>query len=206
MASNQNLVVSLGRQVGSGGYFVGKMLAEQMGLTFYDKELLFRAAKESGLSAQIFEQSDEKAVQGWAKLLTPSDFYGGSFFDPKSAMLSRESIFSIQSAVIRKISEEKPCLFIGRCSDYILRDNPNLRSIFIHAPLEMRIKTVAERMHIPEREAESFIAKEEKKRAAYYNYFTGKSWGSASSYHFTLDAGLLGLEGCTKALRSLLAL
>lgn len=203
MASN-HLVVSLGRQVGSGGYFVGKMLAEQMGLTFYDKELLFRAAKESGLSTQIFEQSDEKAVQGWAKLLSPSDFYGGSFFDPNNAMLSRESIFSIQSAVIRKISDEKPCLFIGRCSDYILRDNPNLRSIFIHAPLELRIKAVAERRQISESQAESFIAKEEKKRQTYYNYFTGKTWGMASSYHFSLDAGLLGIEQCTRSAIELL--
>lgn len=199
MSTNTPLVISLGRQLGSGGFFVGKMIASAMGLFFYDKELLYCAAKESGLSAEVFQKSDEQMVQGWTKLLNPADFFGGAFFDPKNAALSRESIFAIQAAVIRKIASENSCLIIGRCSDYILRDNPRMVSFFIHAPLDVRIRNVATRMNIDSDQAAQFIAREEKKRAAYYNFFTNKEWGKASSYHFSLDADLLGLDGCAKA-------
>ncbi len=204
MKTNENIVISLGRQLGSGGYFVGKMIASALGLFFYDKELLYHAAKESGLCEEIFEKSDEKVSQGLSRVLNAHDFFGGAFFDPQNATLSRDHIFNIQSHVILKLAEEQPCLFIGRCSDYILRDNPRMRSIFIHAPLSLRIANVAERRGISPEEAESFIAREEKKRAAYYNYFTGKEWGKADSYHFTLDAGLLGIEGCARAAAGLI--
>ena len=199
MNSKDRIIVSLGRQLGSGGYFVGKMIASALGLFFYDKELLYQAAKESGLCEEVFEKADEKVSQGLSRVLNTHDFFGGAFFDPQNATLSRDHIFNIQSQVILKLAEEQPCLFIGRCSDYILRDNPQMRSLFIHAPLSLRIANVAERKGISRDEAESFITREEKKRAAYYNYFTGKEWGKADSYHFTLDAGLLGVEGCARA-------
>ena len=198
MKSTDRIVVSLGRQLGSGGYFVGKMIASALGLFFYDKELLFYAARESGLCEEIFKNADEKVSQGLSRVLNAYDFFGGAFFDPMSATLSRDRIFKIQSEVIRKIADEQSCLFIGRCSDYILREHPRMRSVFIHAPLPLRIANVAERRGISPEEAEAFINKEEKKRAAYYNYFTNKEWGKADSYHFTLDAGLLGLDHCAR--------
>ena len=198
MNSKDRIIVSLGRQLGSGGYFVGKMIASALGLFFYDKELLYQAAKESGLCEEVFEKADEKVSQGLSRVLNTHDFFGGAFFDPQNATLSRDHIFNIQSQVILKLAEEQPCLFIGRCSDYVLRDNPQMRSLFIHAPLSLRIANVAERRGISRDEAESFITHEEKKRAAYYNYFTGKEWGKADSSHFTLDAGLLGVEGCAR--------
>ncbi|HPV87758.1 MAG TPA: cytidylate kinase-like family protein [Bacteroidales bacterium] len=198
MKSTDKIVVSLGRQLGSGGYLVGKMIASALGLFFYDKELLFYAAKESGLCQEIFENADEKVSQGLSRVLNTHDFFGAAFFDPMSATLSRDRIFKIQSEVIRKIADEQSCLFIGRCSDYILREHPRMRSIFIHAPLSLRIANVAERRGISPEEAEAFINKEEKKRSAYYNYFTNKEWGKADSYHFTFDVGLLGLDRCAK--------
>jgi hypothetical protein len=204
MNSKDRIVVSLGRQLGSGGYFVGKMIASALGLFFYDKELLYYAAKESGMCEEIFEKADEKVSQGLSRVLNAHDFLGGAFFDPMNATLSRDRIFGIQSEVIRKISGEQSCLFIGRCSDYILRDDPRMRSFFIHAPLSLRIANVAERRGISREEAEAFIAREEKKRASYYNYFTNKEWGKADSYHCTLDAGLLGVEGCARAAVSLI--
>jgi len=204
MNSKDRIIVSLGRQLGSGGYFVGKMIASALGLFFYDKELLYQAAKESGLCEEVFEKADEKVSQGLSRVLNTHDFFGGAFFDPQNATLSRDHIFNIQSQVILKLAEEQPCLFIGRCSDYVLRDNPQMRSLFIHAPLSLRIANVAERRGISRDEAESFIIHEEKKRAAYYNYFTGKEWGKADSYHFTLDAGLLGIEGCARAAAGLI--
>ena len=198
MKSTDKIVVCLGRQIGSGGYLAGKMIASALGLFFYDKELLYYAAKDSGICEEIFENADEKVSQGLSRVLNAHDFLGGAFFDPLNATLSRDRIFSIQSAVIRKIASEQPCLIIGRCADYILRDNPRMRSVFIHAPLPLRIANVAERRGISPEEAESFIHKEEKKRAAYYNYFTNKEWGKADSYHFSLDAGLLGLDNCAR--------
>lgn len=199
MSTTNHVIISLGRQLGSGGYFVGKMIASAMGLFFYDKELLYYAAKESGLCQEVFENADEQVVKGFSKILTAHDFYGGAFFDPMNATLSRDCIFQIQSKVIKKIANEQSCLIIGRCADYILRDNPCMRSLFIHAPLETRIANVSERMGITKPQAAAFIAKEEKKRAAYYNYFTNKEWGNASSYHFSLDAGLLGIDNCARA-------
>lgn len=198
MNATDNIVVSLGRQIGSGGYLAGKMIASALGLFFYDKELLYYAAKDSGLCEEVFENADEKVSQGLSRVLNVHDFLGGAFFDPLNATLSRDRIFSIQSGVIRKIASEQPCLIVGRCADYILRDHPRMRSIFIHAPLPLRIANVSERMGIPSKEAEAFIVKEEKKRAAYYNYFTNKEWGKADSYHFSLDAGLLGLDHCAR--------
>lgn len=166
MSTTNHVIISLGRQLGSGGYFVGKMIASAMGLFFYDKELLYYAAKESGLCQEVFENADEQVVKGFSKILTAHDFYGGAFFDPMNATLSRDCIFQIQSKVIKKIANEQSCLIIGRCTDYILRDNPCMRSLFIHAPLETRIANVSERMGITKPQAAAFIAKEEKKRAA----------------------------------------
>ncbi len=196
MNSTDNIVVSLGRQIGSGGYLAGKMIASALGLIFYDKELLYYAAKESGICEEIFENADEKVTRGLSRVLNAHDFLGGAFFDPLNATLSRDRIFSIQSAVIRKIVNQQSCLIIGRCADYILRDHPRMRSVFIHASLPLRIANVAERRGISPEQAEAFIIKEEKKRAAYYNYFTNKEWGKADSYHFSLDAGLLGINNC----------
>ncbi|HNR28415.1 MAG TPA: cytidylate kinase-like family protein [Bacteroidales bacterium] len=198
MKSTDNIVICLGRQMGSGGYIAGKMIASALGLFFYDKELLYYAAKESGLCEEIFENADEKVTRGLSRALNAQDFLGGAFFDPMTAPLSRDRIFSIQSGVIRKIASEQSCLIIGRCADYILRDHPRMRSVFIHAPLPLRIANIAERRGISPEEAEACIHKEEKKRAAYYNYFTNKEWGKADSYHFSLDAGLLGLDNCAR--------
>ena len=198
MKSTDNIVVSLGRQIGSGGYLAGKMIASALGLIFYDKELLYYAAKESGICEEIFENADEKVTRGLSRVLNAHDFLGGAFFDPLNATLSRDRIFSIQSAVIRKIVNQQSCLIVGRCADYILRDHPRMRSVFIHASLPLRIANVAERRGISPEQAEAFIIKEEKKRAAYYNYFTNKEWGKADSYHFSLDAGLLGIDNCAR--------
>ncbi len=125
MNATDNIVVSLGRQIGSGGYLTGKMIASALGLFFYDKELLYYAAKDSGLCEEVFENADEKVSQGLSRVLNVHDFLGGAFFDPLNATLSRDRIFSIQSGVIRKIASEQPCLIVGRCADYILPPSPS---------------------------------------------------------------------------------
>ncbi len=204
MKPKANITVTLGRQLGSGGYTVGKMIASALGLSFFDKELLYYAAKESGLCEEVFENADEKTSTGLSRILSAQNIFGLAFFDPMNTPLSRDRIFSVQSEVIRKLAGEQSCLFIGRCADYILRDNPNMRSLFIHAPLSVRIDNVSKRQGISLQEAEQFIAREEKKRASYYHYFTNKEWGKADSYHFSLDSGLLGLEGCANAAVELL--
>ena len=189
MKPKANITITLGRQLGSGGYTVGKMIASALGLSFFDKELLYYAAKESGLCEEVFENADEKTSTGISRILSAQNMFGLTFFDPMNTPLSRDRIFNIQSEVIRKLADEQSCLFIGRCADYILRDNPNMRSFFIHAPLSVRVENVSKRQEIPLQEAEQFIAREEKKRASYYNYFTNKEWGKADSYHFTLEIG-----------------
>ncbi len=199
MKAKINCTVTLGRQLGSGGYTVGKMIASALGLAFFDKELLYHAAQESGLCEEVFENADEKTSTGLSRILNVQNPFGLAFFDPMNTPLSRDRIFNIQSEVIRKLAQQQPCLFIGRCADYVLRDVPGLRSLFIHAPLSVRISNIAESKGITHKEAESLIVRGDKNRAAYYNYFTNKEWGRAESYHFSLDSGLLGLERCAEA-------
>lgn len=199
MKAKNNLIVTLGRQLGSGGYTIGKMIAAALNLAFFDKELLYYAAKESGFCQEVFENADEKTSTGLSRILNVQNPFGLAFFDPLNTPLSRDRIFNIQSEVIRKLAAQQPCLFIGRCADYVLRDVPTVRSLFIHAPLSVRIAYVAESKGVTPKEAENLIIRGDRNRSAYYNYFTTKEWGKAESYHFTLDSGLLGLERCAEA-------
>ena len=186
-----SIIINVGRQLGSGGHDIGRMLALDFGAKYYDRELLNLAAKESGFSEKFFEQHDEK--RGFFKGLfnvQTSHFSGGSMYKTN---FSQESLFQFQSDAIIKAAKEGSCVFVGRCADYVLRDFPNTVNIFVTASMEYRVSQIMNKQHLDEDAAKSFIEKRESERAEYYNYYTGKKWGHAASYDICVDSSILGI-------------
>ena len=185
-------IICIGRQLGSGGHDIGQMLARDFGAAYYDRELLNLAARESGLSERIFEQNDEHKSFLRTFLHIPSAL--SATIDYSRQGLSPDSFFLFQSDAIRKAAQQGPCVFVGRCADYVLRDFPLVTNVFISAPLEVRIRRVAQKRGISTDEACRYIEQGERRRADYYNYYTGKTWGMAQSYDLCIDSSILGLE------------
>jgi hypothetical protein len=178
--------------MGSGGHDIGRMLAMDFNAKYYDRELLNLAAKESGFSTEFFERNDEKKSFLRSFLHLPygtgngsANFYNNDF--------SQESLFKFQSDAIRKAANEGSCVFLGRCADYVLRDLRNVVNVFVTASLEFRISNVANKQNISRDEAMKVIEHGEKARAEYYNYYTSKQWGHATSYDLCIDSSQLGL-------------
>jgi len=190
---NEKFVINIGRQLGSGGRQIGEKLATRFGIAFYDKELIQLASKESGLGKEFFENADEKKgfsiIGGLLGLRTniSNEVYVNNY-------LSNETFFKIQSDIIRELAEEKSCLFVGRCADYILRDHPRCINVFITADTKDRVKRVALDKNITHEKAQEVIEKTDKKRSEYYNYFSNKTWGVAESYHLCINSSVLGID------------
>lgn len=195
--------ITIGRQFGSGGYEIGKKLSELLGISFYDKELLVLAAKESGLNKAFFEEADERSSHGLSYAFSVGLPYMG-MFTPYTDILSNDGLFKLQSDTIRKLAGKQACVLVGRCADYILRDDPDCLSIFIHCPSELRIGHIMDKYKITKEHAAELMVKKDKERAAYYDYYTNKKWGSALSYDFTIDSSLLGVEGTALFIKDLL--
>ncbi len=190
---DEKYVINIGRQLGSGGRTIGEELASQLGISFYDKELIQIASQESGLGKEFFEKVDEKASHSiFGGLLDLRSFSSDEVYSTN--YLSNETLFKIQSDVIRGLAEQDSCLFIGRCADYVLKDNPRCLNIFISADMNDRVKRIAETQQIPENKAKDLIEKMDKKRAGYYNYYSNKVWGAAGSYHLCINSSVLGVS------------
>ena len=187
----KHIIINVGRQLGSGGHDIGRMLALDFQAKYYDRELMNLAAKESGFSEKFFEENDEK--KGFFKGLfnvQTSHLSGGSMYKTN---FSQESLFQFQSEAIIKAAREGSCVFVGRCADYVLRDFGNTVNIFISAPMSFRIEQIMNKQHLEPEAARKFIEQKESKRAAYYNYYTGKKWGAAESYDLCIDTSILGI-------------
>lgn len=189
-----NFIITIGRQFGSGGRIIGERLAVKMGFAFYDKELIRIASKESGLAKDFFEKADEKPRSG-----PFSCFFGMRAGVASEDMFnnysSNDMLFKIQSDVIQELAAKESCVFVGRCADYILRENPLCTNVFITSNLEERIRRVQERQNdISEEKIRDFIEKTDKKRGNYYNYYTNKEWGAARSYHLSVNSSALGID------------
>jgi len=196
----EKFVITIGRQLGSGGREIGIKLAGLLGIAFYDKELIRIAARESGLNERFFEKADEKKrfslFWGLFGMHSPQtqELYSGYY-------LSDETLFKIQSDVIRSLANDQSCIFVGRCADYILKDHPRLLSIFLNADLNDRINRIMEIHKIPEKDARDLIEKTDKQRSTYYNYFSGKPWSASESYHLCINTSVLGIEETVSFIR-----
>jgi len=189
-----NFIINIGRQYGSGGRLIGEKLAKKLDFAYYDKELINIASKESGLGKEFFEQADEKKSYSLfgGFLGLRSNFISDDF---SYNYLSSEMLFKIQSDIIRELASKRNCVFVGRCADYILRENPNCVNIFITADLKDRKKRFLERMlNFPEEKVGDMLNKTDKKRSGYYNYYTGKTWGMAESYDLCVNSSVLSID------------
>ncbi|WP_321334778.1 cytidylate kinase-like family protein [uncultured Bacteroides sp.] len=192
---DSSYIINIGRQLGSGGREIGKKLANHLGISYYDKELINLASEESGLCKDFFENADEKATKSIIGGLFGMRFpFVSDGMIPGNNCLSNDALFKVQSDVIRKLASEKSCLFVGRCADYILRDHPRHINVFISAALPDRVARVCNSRQINEEEAEILINKTDKRRAEYYNYYSYKTWGFASTYHLCVDSSVLGID------------
>lgn len=187
---DNELIINVGRQFGSGGRLVALALGRKLGIPVYDQELIAKAAERSGFSKELFANSDEKR-----NLLALSSFIVDvGRFGSADNYMSDNQLFVIQSNVIRSLADKGPAIFIGRCSDYILRDRKCL-DVFVTATDEVRIKRIAERMNITPEQADSLMRKKDRTRETYYNYYTFGNWGVASNYDLCVDSSVLGIEG-----------
>lgn len=188
--SKEIRIINIGREFGSGGRAVATELGRLLGIPVYDNELITKAAEESGFSKQLFAGKDERR-----SLFSISSFFSSGRYSMSDNYLSDNELFKIQGNVIRKLADESPCIFIGRCSDYILRDRNDTLDVFVCAPMEERINRICERENLSREEAEDLIIRKDRTRKTYYDYFTFGDWGMASNYDLCIDSSKLGIEG-----------
>lgn len=193
------MIVTIGRQVGSGGRLVGKILSERLGLPFYDRKILELASERSGIQGRFFEKADERdspsshlgALGTW--LFGEGHFLSGLSLGSESC-LSSHALFKTQSDAIRAAADNGGGIFVGRCADYVLRDFEPRLDVFVTAALPARITRAAQYLNCSPDEAAKRIIDDERARAEYYNFFTEKVWGRADSYQLCLDTTHLTME------------
>lgn len=196
--TKKNFIITIGRQFGSGGREIGKKLAELLSIDYYDKELLATAARESGVNAKFFEKTDERSPSFFDSLYSYNLGLGMSSYISASSPISHDNIYAMQSKVIEKIANEKSCVIVGRTADYILRNHPCCINIFLHADIDARVKRIKKRGDVEtEEQAKALALKRDKLRASFYNYYTDKTWGQASSYHLSIDTSSLDIDKIT---------
>lgn len=195
------MIITIGRQYGSAGYEIGKKLAEDLGIQLYDKEMLKRAAKESGLCEELFETHDEKPTNSFLYSLVMDTYSLGYSSSSYADIPINHKVFLAQFDTIKKIAEEGPCVMVGRCADYALEDYDNVMNVFIYADLDQRIRRVAREFNLTDAKAKDIILKNDKKRASYYNYYTNKEWGNAKGYDLCLNSGKLGIDGTVRVIK-----
>ena len=193
-----NTVITIGRQFGSGGREIGEMVAEYFGIKCYDKDLLTRAAKESGFCEEMIKNHDEKPTNSFLYNLVMDTYSFGynssSFVD----MPISHKVFLAQFDTIKKVADEGPCVIVGRCADYALADRKNVLHLFIYGDEEAKIKFVMNKYNLTESKARDMIIKKDKQRQSYYNYYSSKKWGRADSYDLCINSGVLGFDGTVK--------
>ena len=194
-------VITIARQYGSGGRTIGQMLAKDLGIEFYDRDLIKKASEESGISMDLFAESDEKAKK--KGLFGRTKGYTGAVLDPSSSKFtSDENLFNYQAKAIKQLADQESCIIIGRAADYILKDYDNVLSVFVHAPQDFLMARSAEKLTLKGKELEKYIAGIDKERADYYKAHTGRDWYDARNYDLCLDSSKLGFERCVEEIKA----
>lgn len=191
------MIITIGRQYGSGGKEIGEKLAQKLGIAFYDNELLTIAAKKSGLSEAAISEFDETPTSSFIYNMYVNSMSG------IDAMPVNQQLAFAQFDAIKEVAKTGSCVIVGRCADYVLRERKDCIHVFIHSSMEMRKKRIVENYNIPEQFAEKTALKQDKKRAAYYNYYSHKKWGEAASYDFSIDSSLLDIDGSVEVLATI---
>ncbi|MBA4698754.1 MAG: cytidylate kinase-like family protein [Ruminococcus sp.] len=201
-----NTIITIGRQFGSAGREIGYKVADYFGIKLYDREMLARAAKESGICEEIFESHDEKPTNSFLYSLVMDTYSMGYSGSAYADMPINHKVFLAQFDAIKKIADEGPCILVGRCADYALESYDNVVSVFIHADLDARIRRIARIHDITDAKAKDMIIKTDKRRSSYYNYYSNKKWSSSESYELCLNSSKLGVEGTAKVIEQYVTL
>ena len=190
-----NLIITIGRQCGSGGKLIGEMLAGKMGVKCYDKELLAMAAKNSGLCEELFEKHDERPTSSFLYSLVMDSYSMGYTASGYSDMPINHKIFLAQFDTIKKLADEASCVIVGRCADYALEDYPNVVSVFITGDDKDKLKRLQELYKVDESKAKDIMIKTDKQRSNYYNYYSNKKWSDPRSYDLCINSSKVGADG-----------
>jgi cytidylate kinase len=195
-------IITISRQYGSGGREIGKKLADNYGIPFYDNELITRAAKETGFSIAAFENAENKATNSLLySIAMGMNAYGSQELGFSQLSLD-DQLYLAQSEVIQKVAEEGPCVIVGRCADYVLKDKPGVVNLFIWADLKFRLKRVMEYDGLTEAKAAERIQKIDKSRANYYNYHSSEKWGKSINYHLSIKSDFVGMDQCVDCIKT----
>lgn len=190
----KNRIITISREFGSGGRTIGKKVADELGIPCYDNELLQKIAEESGFSENYIKETGEYAPGG---LLASAFSHRGS--GPNNA----DYLWEIQYKLITELAEKGPCVIVGRCADYILRDKANCLRVFVHADMDFRAKRIVDVYGEREESPEQRLKDKDKRRAAYHRFYTDMKWGHAQNYDITLNSGTLGIDTCVRIIKSL---
>ena len=186
-------IITISRQYGSGGRYIGRKLAEALDIPFYDKEIILRSAEESGISREIFEQLEEKPTNSLLYSLSlNAGLLRGGTVSPELPL--SDQVFLIQSEIIRKMANQGPCVIVGRCSEYVLRDRTDCINVFLYSTMEDRIARATTYYGLPLEKAKEKLAKMDKKRASYYNFYTNKKWDALQNYDLTIDTSRFTID------------
>ena len=197
-------IITIGRQYASLGSEIGEALSRLTGIPCYDRAALVGIAEKHGIPAETFEKADEQATSSFLYSLAMSSYSGNIAHFGMNDHILTDRVFNIQSAEMKRIASVGDCIFIGRCADDVLCDCEGVLKIFIHAPVESRVKNLVESCGIDEASAKKKISKIDKKRASYYNFYTGKGWGDPKNYHTNIDSSILGVDGTAKMIKYLM--
>ncbi len=179
-------IITIARQFGSGGREIGEALSKELGIKFYDKELISLAAKESGIDPEIFNNVDEKATNSLLYSLSMGIYSFSSGYSSVKLPVN-DKLYLLQHKIIKQLANEEPCIFVGRCADYVLKDRNDVVNIYIYADMDYRVKRTIELKGVKEPKAEQVVAKTDKSRANYYNFYSGKKWGLAENYDLCIN-------------------
>ena len=190
----ENRIITISREVGSGGREIGRKLAEKLGIHCYDAELIQRIVEKSGYSADYVKEKGEDAAGGRLSMF---------LVDRSMGPTHQDTLWKVQSQVITELADKESCVIVGRCADYILQARADCLTVFVHADFKKRLERIVKEYGEPEDKAEKWLKDKDKRRVSYYNYYTNKKWGEADNYHVCLDSGALGIDKCVEVLAQL---
>ncbi len=189
----KNRVITISREFGSGGRPIGKKVAEQLGIPCYDSELIQKIAEESGFDAKFVQEAGEYAPGGFLSNLSSRTF----------GPTNEDYLWKIQYQIISRLAGQGPCVIVGRCADYILRDKADCLRVFIHADAQFRARRIVQEYGERAESPEQRLRDKDKRRAAYHRFYTNMKWGHAQNYDLTLNSGTLGIDKCVEIIRDL---
>ena len=199
-------IVTISRQYGSGGRYIGENLAKAMGVPCYDEKLIDMVAKESGFAQSFVAEKGERMTGSLLFNIASSLSFANNVFSTNNGVTLQDEIYFTQNRIIKELADKGPCVIVGRCADYILREREDCLNVFIFADNESKIERAEKYFNITREEAPGVLKKKDKARANHYKYYTDQEWGMASNYDLCLNSGLIGIEGCVKAIQQVLEL